>query len=74
MDDTVNMEGVWFVYYFVPHKLEGNTVLTIKGTIRKSDVLSIITNQIYYDKSDEERTVILSPKNIVIGNLTRIGD
>ena len=74
MDDTVNMEGVWFVYYFVPHKLEGNTIITINGTIRKSDVLSIITNHIYNDKDDATRALIPSPKHIVIGNLTRIGD
>lgn len=74
MEDTVNMKGVWFVHYFVPQRLEGNTIITINGIIRKSDILPIITNQIYNDKSDAERAVIPSPKHIVIGNLTRIGD
>lgn len=74
MEDTVNMGGVWFVYYFVPQKLYGNTIITINGTICKSDFVSIITNTIYNDLGDVERAVVPSPKHIVIGNLTRIGD
>lgn len=73
--ESVNMEGVWFVYYAFPNEgVEGNTILTIEGDIPKVDVIDQIKSVIF-DKFDAKvKEECGAPANMVIKGLTRIGD
>ena len=74
-NESVNMEGVWLVYYSFPNEgVEGNTILTIGGDIPKDDVIDQIKSVIFdkFDAKDKEQCG--APANMVIKGLTRIGN
>ena len=74
-NESVNMEGVWLVYYAFPNEgVEGNTTLTVNGYIPREDVIDQIKSVIY-DKFDAKvKEQCGAPANMVIKGLTRIGD
>ena len=74
-NESVNMEGVWLVYYAFPNEeVEGNTILTITGDIPKADVIDQI-KFVIFDKIDAKtKEQCGAPANMVIKGLTRIGD
>ena len=75
MGVKVNMDGVWFVHYYIPQApLYGNTIVTIDGAFENSDIVPLINKFIYSKLSDAERALVPSPNHIVIGNLTKIGN
>ena len=44
VNESVNMEGVWLVYYAFPNEgVEGNSILTIKGDITLSELNKLTT-------------------------------
>lgn len=74
-NESVNMEGVWLVYYAFPNEgVEGNSILTIKGDIPKVDVIKNLKVSIFYTMSDEVRERCVNISNMLIKGLTRIGD
>ena len=74
-NESVNMEGVWLVYYAFPNEgVEGNSILTIKGDIPKVDVIKNLKVSIFYTLSDEMREKCVNISNMLIKGLTRIGD
>ena len=73
--ESVNMEGVWLVYYAFPNEgVEGNAMLTIKGDIPKVDVVKNLKSSIFYTLSDEMKQKCVNISNMLIKGLTRIGD
>ena len=74
-NESVNMEGVWLVYYSFPNEgVEGNSILTIKGDIPKDAVNENLKASIFYTLSDEIKEKCVNISNMLIKGLTRIGD
>ena len=74
-NESVNMEGVWLVYYGFPNEgVEGNSILTIKGYIPKKDVITNLKSSIFYTLSDKNKEMCGNISNMIIKGLTRIGD
>jgi len=74
-NESVNMDGVWLVYYAFPHEgVEGNTILTIKGDIPKVDVIDLIRSYIFDNSDAEVKERCEAHTNMLIKGLTRIGD
>jgi hypothetical protein len=74
-NESVNMEGVWLVYYACPNEgVEGNSILTIKGLIPKKDVIKNLKSSIFCTLSDETMERCGNISNMIIKGLTRIGD
>lgn len=74
-NESVNMEGVWLVYYAFPNEgVEGNSILTIKGDIPKEKVINNLKSSIFYTLSEEVMEKCASISNMLIKGLTRIGD
>ena len=74
-NESVNMEGVWLVYYSFPNEgVEGNTILTIKGDIPKEKVLNNLKASIFCTLLDELKERCFDISHMLIKGLTRIGD
>ena len=74
-NESVNMEGVWLVYYAFPNEgVEGNIILNSEGDIPKVGVIDHIKSIIFDALDDKDKEQCGAPANMVIKGLTRIGD
>ena len=72
MNTKIDMTGAWFVSFGIHDKIEGSSVITIKGNFDKSEIIANITDAIVSGLDDNAKKTVEKYGPLIIRSITRL--